>query len=76
MSRAVYGQTLLAIIGVWFYSGCSERLLEGFVPGRAVVYLYLEDHFGCCEAWTKSGTRVELGRAVSCSFSEYFLTAS
>lgn len=65
MSRAIYGQTLLAIIGVWFYSGCSERLLEDFEQGRAVVYLYLEDHFGCCEAWTKSGTRVELGRVSS-----------
>lgn len=46
------------------YSGCSERLLEDFEQGRAVVYLHLEDHFGCCEAWTVLGTRVDVGRAV------------
>lgn len=75
MDRAIYGRTLLAVIGVWLYPGCSERLLEDFEQGRAVVYLHL-DHAGCCEAWTRSGTRVEIGRAVKCSYSECFLTAS
>lgn len=69
MGRARCGQRLLATTGVWFYSGCSERLLEDFEQGRAMVYIHLEDHFGCHEAWTVSGTRVDVGRAVRAVYS-------